>query len=111
MLAYNYCITKNSTFINSQSDRLCQRVYTGVKGTSQFFTTLFFDNFRKGIQMAHWGACTNLTQIESCGHVKERCPDDEASDVPVCGSNGNVYRFGESRPPLINPQSNKSLFL
>lgn len=43
--------------------------------------------------MAHWGACTNLTQVENCAHVKDKCPDDIGSDVLVCGSDGNVYRF------------------
>lgn len=46
---------------------------------------------RKGIQMAHWGSCTNLTSPERCGAV-QKCPEDESSDEPVCGSDGNVYR-------------------
>jgi len=42
--------------------------------------------------MAHWGACTNLTQVEKCAYVKDKCPDDVSSDGIVCGSDGNVYR-------------------
>lgn len=52
---------------------------------------LFYPIYRKGIQMAHWGACTNLTSPEKC-HTLKPCPEEESSDEPVCGSDSNVYR-------------------
>jgi len=45
---------------------------------------------RKGIQMAHWGACTNLSINEAC--VQQKCPDGPEHEDIVCGSDGNVYR-------------------
>ncbi|CAG7830673.1 unnamed protein product [Allacma fusca] len=45
---------------------------------------------RKGVQLAHWGTCTNFTTIDPCG--SQNCSDSSYSDVPVCGSDGNVYR-------------------
>lgn len=42
--------------------------------------------------MAHWGSCTNLTTPERCG-VAKPCPEEVESDEPVCGSDGNVYRY------------------
>ena len=41
--------------------------------------------------MAHWGACANMTEKESCATMT--CPDTYDNDVPVCGSDGNVYRY------------------
>jgi len=70
-------------------------IYNWIHKPSGFDFDKFCINFvhRKGIQIAHWGACTNLTVVEKCGGTKEACPDDVASDVPVCGSDGNVYRL------------------
>ncbi|CAG0913064.1 unnamed protein product [Notodromas monacha] len=42
---------------------------------------------RKGIRLAHKGACSNLTESDEC--PTEACPSE---DSPVCGSDGNVYR-------------------
>jgi len=42
--------------------------------------------------MAHWGACTNLTAAAACGTMSCPVNEDPSLDVPVCGSNGNVYR-------------------
>lgn len=45
--------------------------------------------YRKGIQLAHLGKCTTLAHADTCpGDCKEE--DGE----PVCGSDGNVYRWG-----------------
>lgn len=57
---------------------------------------------RKGIQMAHWGACTNMTEKEQCANLQ--CPDTFENDVPVCGSDGNVYRYLSSSCILLKPQ-------
>lgn len=50
--------------------------------------TLLSLPFRKGIQLAHVGECTTLKETE-------QCPEDcsEVPEEPVCGSDGNVYRW------------------
>lgn len=44
--------------------------------------------FRKGVQLAHLGKCAELVKEESC---PTSCNDEE--EQPVCGSDGNVYRW------------------
>jgi len=60
-------------------------------------------NFRKGIQMAHLGNCTALSQEDdcpvSCGEEQE-----QKGAVLVCGSDGNVYKYADYtifRGPLL----------
>nr|CAH0098172.1 unnamed protein product [Daphnia galeata] len=43
----------------------------------------------RGTELAHVGACMKITPDNSC---PESCPDQRESDLPVCGSDGNVYR-------------------
>ncbi|XP_035711856.1 agrin isoform X2 [Folsomia candida] len=91
-VSYEKCREKSDSCkiikCGSNLDEVC-----GTDGkTYNNFCKLQIATCRKGIQMAHWGACTNLTQVENCAHFKERCPDDVASDGIVCGSDGNVYR-------------------
>ncbi|ODN03318.1 Agrin [Orchesella cincta] len=73
----------------------CGNNYDPVCGTDgktyPNWCTLQISTCRKGIQMAHWGSCTNLTDVERCGNAKA-CPQEEEDDEPVCGSDGNVYR-------------------
>lgn len=54
--------------------------------------TLLSLPFRKGIQLAHVGECTTLKETE-------QCPEDcsEVPEEPVCGSDGNVYRWLRTR--------------
>lgn len=43
----------------------------------------------KGVQFAHIGNCTKLKEEEPCPADCE----NEADEEPVCGSDGNVYRY------------------
>ncbi|KAK6618681.1 hypothetical protein RUM43_013072 [Polyplax serrata] len=70
---------------------LCESEYDPVCGTDA--TTypsschLNIASCLRGVQMAHYGNCTQL--------VKDKCPTECSPDVeeePVCGSDGNVYR-------------------
>lgn len=45
---------------------------------------------RRGTELAHVGACMKLTPDNNC---PESCADQQESDLPVCGSDGNVYRY------------------
>jgi hypothetical protein len=49
---------------------------------------------RKGVQLAHLGKCAELVKEESC---PTSCNDEE--EQPVCGSDGNVYRWVKARLP------------
>ena len=40
--------------------------------------------------MAHIGPCMKIAAETNC---PGNCPEEAKSDVPVCGSDGNVYRY------------------
>ena len=55
-----------------------------------FYNILFIGKtYSRGTELAHVGACMKITPDNSC---PESCPDQRESDLPVCGSDGNVYR-------------------
>lgn len=46
-------------------------------------------NFRRGVNLAHIGPCTDLkSPVKDCG---ERCTKQDVENGPVCGSDGNTY--------------------
>ena len=44
---------------------------------------------RRGTELAHVGACMKVTLETNC---TDQCPEQQQTDLPVCGSDGNVYR-------------------
>lgn len=55
--------------------------------------------FRKGVQLAHVGQCAPLLKNAPC---PSSCDDEEdPSEQPVCGSDGNVYRLKINKYLLI----------
>lgn len=60
---------------------------------------------RRGTELAHVGACMKIVPDNQC---PESCLEQEESDLPVCGSDGNVYRseflsVSCSTSPVFNP--------
>ena len=52
---------------------------------------LMVENCQKGVELSHYGGCTNATQKAV---TEEDCPTNcitAERDGPVCGSDGNVY--------------------
>ncbi len=62
---------------------------TLTKSTLLSKIKLNLNNFRRGVTLAHIGACTKLkTTIFQCN---EECNDEDKITGPVCGSDGNAY--------------------
>ena len=54
---------------------------------------LMVENCQKGVELSHYGGCTNATQKA----VTEDCPSNCVTaerDGPVCGSDGKTYPSG-----------------
>ena len=64
-----------SGFLYSSSSSLCGKTHVTI--------------YSRGTELAHVGACMKIAPDNSC---PESCPDQQESDLPVCGSDGNVYR-------------------
>uniref|UniRef100_A0A2P2HX35 Agrin-like n=1 Tax=Hirondellea gigas TaxID=1518452 RepID=A0A2P2HX35_9CRUS len=44
---------------------------------------------KKGVELAHYGHCPDMSVIENC---EAECSDEQEEQYPVCGSDGNVYQ-------------------
>ena len=51
---------------------------------------LMVENCQKGVELSHYGGCTNATQTAATEDCPSNCVTAER-DGPVCGSDGNVY--------------------
>lgn len=57
-------------------------LYINIKGNTKCSS-----DYRKAIQLAHYGKCAPLLEPEQC---PKECEADEVQ--PTCASDGNVYR-------------------